>query len=204
MSPHLEIVFKPTLQCNAACAYCNVLQTRSVSDVSLVERLFLQLSDYMMQNEHWTANILWHGGEPTLLGEGFYRQVLELDRRVFESSPSHVMQSNLTILTEPLADLLGEFLTGGGIGTSLDPFEDYRRLKNGDSYIERWYDGFELAKSRGLHVRNGLRRSREIIRPGKKDLPLLQEPWCGQPYGYSSGRTCISLRRAATESSSMG
>jgi uncharacterized protein len=152
MPKHLEIVFKPTLQCNAACAYCNVIPTASFANISLVERLFLQLSDFMRQNENCSVSMLWHGGEPTLLGETFYRQALELDRRLFDSGPSHVMQSNLTLLTEPLADLLSEFLTGGGIGTSLDPFEDYRRLRNGDSYFDRWYDGFERATSRGLRV----------------------------------------------------
>jgi uncharacterized protein len=96
--------------------------------------------------------MLWHGGEPMLMGRSFYEKVLELSQKIFAKSLTHLMQSNLSLLTEELAEVLSELLNDGGIGTSLDPFEDYRQLKNGESYLERWYEGFDLAKGRGFRV----------------------------------------------------
>ncbi len=152
MPEHLEIVIKPTLQCNGMCDYCNVAERPLFMDVSVVEKLFLSLSHYMDQDPGCTSTVLWHGGEPMLMGTGFFENVLELDRKILAGRPTHLMQSNLTLVTEDLLDVLRELLNGGGIGTSLDPFEDYRKLKGGASYFERWYDGFESAKARGFRV----------------------------------------------------
>ncbi len=148
----IEVVIKPTLQCNGKCAYCNVAERPHFADPALIERTFRNLANYMEGNPGCHITILWHGGEPMLMGEAFYKKVLGLDRKIFRKSPIHLMQSNLTLVTEGLADILADLLTGGGIGTSLDPVQDYRRLKNGESYLERWYEGFEIVRSRGFRV----------------------------------------------------
>jgi radical SAM protein with 4Fe4S-binding SPASM domain len=148
----IEVVIKPTLQCNGKCAYCNVAERPLFTDSAIIERTFENLAAYMAKNPDCDVIVLWHGGEPTLMGESFYKRVTELNRKIFTHSPTHLMQSNLTLLTEGMADVLSELLNDGGIGTSLDPFEDYRQLKNGVSYLRRWYEGFELAKSRGFRV----------------------------------------------------
>lgn len=148
----IEVVIKPTLQCNGRCSYCNVAEQPLFADPTLVERAFQNLADYMDRNPGCHVTVLWHGGEPMLMGESFYKSILEINRKIFRESPTHLMQSNLTLLTEGLADVLSELLNDGGIGTSLDPFEDYRQLKNGASYLQRWYAGFELAKRRGFRV----------------------------------------------------
>ena len=148
----IEVVIKPTLQCNGRCAYCNVAEKPLFADPALVEGVFHNLANYMEKNPGCHVTVLWHGGEPMLMGAPFYRRVSELNRKIFSDSPTHLMQSNLTLLNEGLADVLLDLLNDGGIGTSLDPFEDYRQLKNGESYLERWYEGFELAKSRGFRV----------------------------------------------------
>jgi uncharacterized protein len=148
----MEVVIKPTLQCNGKCAYCNVAERPLFADLVLIERAFRNLADYMDKNPGCHVTILWHGGEPMLMGQSFFKRVSEINRKTFTNSPTHLMQSNLTLLTEGLADVLTDLLNDGGIGTSLDPFEDYRQLKNGESYLKRWYDGFELAKRCGFRV----------------------------------------------------
>jgi radical SAM protein with 4Fe4S-binding SPASM domain len=62
------------------------------------------------------------------------------------------MQTNLTLATDGIVSVLEELLTDSGLGTSLEPFQDYRKLKDGASYMERWYEGFEHVKSRGFRV----------------------------------------------------
>lgn len=151
-SDFIEVVIKPTLQCNGKCAYCNVAERPRFADTAIIEKIFENLATYMHKNPDCHITVLWHGGEPMLMGESFYKRISEFARKIFTESPTHLMQSNLTLLTEELADVLCDFLNDGGIGTSLDPFEDYRQLKNGESYLERWYKGFELAKSRGFRV----------------------------------------------------
>lgn len=148
----IEVVIKPTLQCNGKCAYCNVAEKPLFANLALIESVFHSLANYVEKNPGSHLTVLWHGGEPMLMGASFYKRVSELNRKIFRDSPTHLMQSNLTLLNEGLADVLSDLLNDGGIGTSLDPFEDYRQLKNGESYLERWYEGFELAKSRGFRV----------------------------------------------------
>ena len=102
-------------------------------DLDVVERLFRMLSDYVGPEPQCSVTILWHGGEPMLMGAEFFKDVLELDRKIFEKRPTHLMQSNLTLASPDLLDVLSDLLNDGAIGTSLDPFEDYRRLKDGSS-----------------------------------------------------------------------
>ncbi len=120
--------------------------------LSVVEQLFRNLSDYVESHPGSTVNILWHGGEPMLMGKKFFKDVLDLDRKIFKNRPTQIMQSNLTLATEDLLNVLSELLNGRGIGTSLDPFEDYRNLRDGSSYLSRWYEGFESAVSHGFRV----------------------------------------------------
>jgi uncharacterized protein len=149
---HIEVVIKPTLQCNAVCNYCNVTQKPQFMDIAVVERLFQLLSDYVDRGPQSSATILWHGGEPMLMGAEFFKEALEVDRKIFEKRPIHLMQSNLTLATPDLLDVLRDLLNDRAIGTSLDPFEDYRRLKDGSAYLDRWYEGFELAVAYGFRV----------------------------------------------------
>lgn len=152
MPRHIELVIKPTLQCNGVCDYCNAVERAAFMPLSLVERTFEGLARHLVNHGDANASILWHGGEPMLMGADFYRGVTELDRRLFPARPVHIMQSNLTVTNERLVDVLAELLSGGGVGTSLDPFEDYRKLKDGSAYLERWYRGFEAMKARGFRV----------------------------------------------------
>jgi uncharacterized protein len=149
---HIEIVIKPTLQCNAMCSYCNVAQTPDFMDISVVERLFRLLSHYVGSDPQCSVTILWHGGEPMLMGGKFFEDVLDLDRKIFERRPTHLMQSNLTLATPALLDVLRDLLNDRAIGTSLDPFGEHRRLKDGSSYLDRWYEGFESALACGFRV----------------------------------------------------
>lgn len=152
MPAHLEIVIKPTLQCNGICDYCNAVQRPAVMDVAVVERLFRNLARYLDGSPQCSASILWHGGEPMLMGTRFYSAVLELDRAILNGCALHIMQSNLTLASADMLNVLRELLNGGGIGTSLDPFENYRKLKDGTPYLQKWYEGFEAAGSSGFRV----------------------------------------------------
>lgn len=149
---HIEVVIKPTLRCNAVCSYCNVTQKPVFMDLSVVERLFRMLSDYVNREAQCSITILWHGGEPMLMGAEFFKAVLDLDRKIFEERPTHLMQSNLTLATPDLLDVLHDLLNDRAIGTSWDPFEGYRRLKDGSAYLDRWYEGFESAVAYGFRV----------------------------------------------------
>ncbi|MBM4328075.1 MAG: radical SAM protein [Deltaproteobacteria bacterium] len=152
MAKNIEFVIKPTLRCNGACSYCNVAETGSFMGKPVIEATFRSLAEYLGRNPLDEVTILWHGGEPTLMGEFFFQEVLGLQALISDHRVEHVMQSNLTCMTPALADTLCELLKGGGIGTSVDPFSDYRRLKSGEPYPERWYEGFELVRSRGFRV----------------------------------------------------
>ncbi len=73
-------IVKPTAACNGACVYCSAHQ----QDPRALGRMSSeQLALLLERIEGWAVRarprrlaILWHGGEPLLMGADFYREVL--------------------------------------------------------------------------------------------------------------------------------
>ncbi|MEM6903272.1 MAG: radical SAM protein, partial [Pseudomonadota bacterium] len=71
------VIAKPTKVCNAACTYCSAppdgVPKWSIDDF---KRYFDRLAPHLTDQ----AYIIWHGGEPMLLGAEFYEQAGEYAR----------------------------------------------------------------------------------------------------------------------------
>ena len=95
--------------------------------------------------------ITFHGGEPLVPGSAFYRTALPLLREGLAPRPVRfVMQSNLWLLTDELADLLrGHDVS---IGTSLDGPEGINDAQRGAGYFQKTMAGIERARAHGLNV----------------------------------------------------
>ena len=111
--------------------------------------LFTRIDEYLTQFPDEEIKILWHGGEPLLLGAHFFAEVNRIIRTKhpgIRSKIKHDIQSNLTLLDEPILKQLRE-LGIKGFGTSYDPVENIRgggTLKNSAGYNQKLLGGVKL------------------------------------------------------------
>ncbi len=144
--------------CNLNCTYCYYLgkkellgqNNRRMSDETL-ERF---IKSYISGQEAEEIPFIWQGGEPTLLGLGFFRRVLELQakyappgRRVLND-----LQTNGTLLDDEWCAFLKEndFLVGLSIDGPRDLHEAFRPTKQGKSSFDTVLQGVERLQRHGV------------------------------------------------------
>lgn len=104
-SEHINILMIPTDSCNMNCVYCfHNPYTENFEKMSLqtVKRTLDITAPYYKH-----INLIWHGGEPLLMGIDFYKQVIELEKK-YNCKINNSIQSNLTLLTTEFADFFKE------------------------------------------------------------------------------------------------
>lgn len=152
------IIFKETEACNANCIYCNVIRRKKPLTITsdLLEIVLSRVHDYLTKYPNERMTIVWHGGEPCIVGSQFYRKVLDylkancsttLDRMDFS------VQSNLTLINQDLIDVFKE-MGMDMIGTSYEPYKGIRGLgKERDSnlYNEKFFKGIELLEKNNMY-----------------------------------------------------
>lgn len=127
----LSLLLVGTTLCNLACTYCYI---EDATRVRLTAEMFVEIYDkldaYFEPDVEFI--IVFHGGEPLLLGKQFYRRAFDY----LAQQPRTIrtaIQSNLTLLTSDWIDLFQA--AGCQIGTSVDGTEamhDANRIhKNG-------------------------------------------------------------------------
>lgn len=120
------IIFKPTERCNSNCGYCDVVvkrQSGASMSIDLLELMFVKINEYLTQQPTERISIVWHGGEPLLLGAEYFVRTRELqDKHCPETMDkiSHSIQSNLTLFTEEFVEPFKK-LGISSVGTSYDP-----------------------------------------------------------------------------------
>lgn len=112
---HLNILAMPTDACNMNCVYCFHKPYHASVDkmnIATVKRLLDITAPY-----YEGINFIWHGGEPLIMGLDFYKEVIKLERE-YACKIKNSIQSNLTLLTEKMADffIANEF----NLSTSFD------------------------------------------------------------------------------------
>jgi uncharacterized protein len=108
---------------------------------------------YIASQDGDAVDFAWQGGEPTLLGVGFFRRVVEMQRRYGEGRQiRNALQTNGTLLD----DEWGEFLRENGflVGLSVDGPERlhdaYRVDKRGGATFGRVMSGLEVLVRHGV------------------------------------------------------
>jgi uncharacterized protein len=149
MKTPFHIMLIPTLGCPARCNYCWSSEPGSpVMSMETLNGVVEWLEDF--KNERIT--ITFHGGEPLLAGEDFYRQALPLiSSRLEHLSPVFALQSNLWLMTPSLADILAKYHIP--IGSSIDGPEELNDSQRGKGYFQKTMKGYGIAKAHGVDVR---------------------------------------------------
>ncbi len=150
-------IVKPTAACNGKCVYCSAYKEdpgRAMTRET-IGLLFERVAEYAKTGALKEVSFLWHGGEPLLMGPDFYREVLRLTRWLKErvSIPvGHLIQSNITLVTEEFLPILKEMLPSGRFGTSYDPVSGIRLLRGSKSYEAEWKRAYALLRKADLDV----------------------------------------------------
>ncbi|MGO9596990.1 MAG: radical SAM protein [Isosphaeraceae bacterium] len=194
----ITIIFKPLEVCNARCVYCDVIkkQQTKVMDLSLLELVFSRIGNFLHAKPQELLNLIWHGGEPTLLGEDYYRKAFEFQERyccgAARGRVRHFVQSNLTRLTQGVVDA---FLALGidRVGSSYDPIPGIRGMgpeRDSRLYNRLFFKGARLLEKNGMSWgliytvnRKSLERPRDIFN-FLTNLNPSSSPAFNKIYGY--------------------
>ena len=99
------LIFKETEACNSNCIYCDVIARKKPRTIKkdLLRRVFVCINEYLEQNPKEYFSIVWHGGEPCIVGAEFYEHVLDLEDEVCPNTKNRIeydIQTNLTLINQ--------------------------------------------------------------------------------------------------------
>ncbi|MGO9118671.1 MAG: radical SAM protein [Desulfomonilaceae bacterium] len=138
----MDLLIKPTLDCNARCIYCHSLKPLNRMSIELVETIFRKWALFSAKEDIERLSINWHGGEPMIMGPSFYKAVLALERKYFSSKKiSHSMQSNACLYKDEIREVVLDLASDRSIGACLDPYHPTRLLPGGTDYYSQSVEG---------------------------------------------------------------
>lgn len=141
-----QVMGKPSgASCNLRCAYCFYLEkSRLYKERTSCQMSSEVLEAYIQQyiDHHDTGDIYfaWQGGEPTLLGINYFRQVLSLQQQYSGDRKIHnSIQTNGTLIDDEWGRFFGEnkFLVGISIDGPGDIHDHYRKGGAGDPTFDK-------------------------------------------------------------------
>lgn len=144
-----HVMLIPTLGCPANCNYCWSSEEKSpIMSIETIKEVVEWLKIFRQDSVTFT----FHGGEPLLAGENFYREALPLLAEGLSTrNIAFAIQTNLWKLTPEIAEIFARYNVP--IGSSLDGPQELNDLQRGKGYYEKTMRGYEIAKEHGLTVR---------------------------------------------------
>jgi uncharacterized protein len=144
--------------CNLDCTYCYYLEKetlfpRGTNFRMTPEVLEAYIRDYLAHQSGNEVSMAWQGGEPTLLGVDYFRQIVELQKRHGGGRKvSNAIQTNGTRLDAEWCRFFREnnFLVGLSIDGPRKLHDTYRVDKGGKPTFDRVMAGLQLLKRHGV------------------------------------------------------
>lgn len=152
------LILKATERCNSNCYYCDVVRKEGAGasmPLELLDLVYVRADEYLRGHPGETLEMIWHGGEPLLLGADYFREALAIQRRRCPQTAGrieHALQTNLTCLDQELVAALRQ-LGITSLGTSYDVEAGMRGP--GPTIDTAWYNrrfmrGLELLERNGV------------------------------------------------------
>jgi len=139
--------------CNLDCTYCYYLHKKELLGSSSKfqisdEILETHIRQYIEGQDGPEVVFSWQGGEPTLLGIGFFEKVVELEQK-YKKPHQRVendLQTNGVLLDEEWAKFLHQhnFLVGLSIDGPEDLHDTFRVAKNGSPTFDKVFAASQL------------------------------------------------------------
>ena len=153
------LVVKSIRACNLRCTYCYYINDDTpqyglkISEETLT-RLYETYGAYLAEQDGRGA-LIWHGGEPLLLGRKRFQRYLDLQREYFpEGRLQNRLQTNGALISDEWIDFLIE--NDVQVGISLDgPREVHDRFRvdtKGRGSYDDTIRGIERLRARGVKV----------------------------------------------------
>jgi uncharacterized protein len=144
--------------CNLDCKYCFYLEKEKLYPETrgwamapdILERYVRQYIEAQPFDE---VHFAWQGGEPTLLGVEFFRQIVALQQKYTGGKTIHnALQTNGTVIDDEWARFLAEnrFLVGISIDGPRELHDFYRVDKGGAPTFDRVMRGLNKLKEHGV------------------------------------------------------
>ena len=128
------VIFKATEECNARCIYCDVVHKTAHGPTTMpqatLKLFFSRVNEFLKQRPDERLEIIWHGGEPLLLGPAYFEQAWEFQQKHCSQTADrikHELQSNLTLFRKEFSPIFRK-LGIGAIGTSFESIDGLRGL----------------------------------------------------------------------------
>ena len=143
--------------CNLACGYCYYLEKAGlyggrepVMSEELLETYIRQFIDAVQTGP---VDFCWHGGEPLLLGTGFFKKALELQRKYAGGREiRNSLETNGTLLTDEWCRFFArnQFLVGLSFDGPEDIHDAYRVNKGGRASFGRVMEAAAMLRRHGV------------------------------------------------------
>jgi uncharacterized protein len=121
--------------------------------MDMLYRIFDQIVP-VLKGEHLV--VIWHGGEPLLAGQDFYREALEVQQKANGGryQITNCVQTNGTLVDESWADLLAELKIGPSVSIDGPPVlhNSIRTFLDGGPTHALAMRGYRLMQSRDLNT----------------------------------------------------
>lgn len=178
MGKYLNVaIIKPVNgKCNLKCTYCymdSILEPQK-SNLSVMNFDVLRATiDFFCSHQDY-IEFIWHGGEPLLAGEKFYRKAAEFQNNWKSCGKKIVnfLQTNGTLVNPKLANTLKEldFLVGVSMDAPQNAHNTLRKNKDGSCTFQKVLDGISKLKENDIFIgvsccigQNNFSRPKEII-----------------------------------------
>jgi uncharacterized protein len=157
--PSFHLLAKPTgATCNLDCKYCFFLSKEMLYPGSRFRMADELLETYVRQllesHSDPQVTIAWQGGEPTLMGLGFFKRSVEYVERYRKPGQEvvHTIQTNGTRLDDEFAEFFRQhrFLVGLSVDGPKEIHDTYRVDKGGAGTFERVMQGWQLLVKHGV------------------------------------------------------
>ena len=147
--------------CNLDCAYCFYLEKESLYPGRLGKAdwamsgaaLEAFIRDYIAAQPGESVSFAWQGGEPTLLGVGYFRQVVALQQQYARGKRiENALQTNGVLLDDAWGVFLREhdFLVGLSIDGPRDLHDRFRIDKGGRPTFDDVVRGMQVLQAHGV------------------------------------------------------
>lgn len=134
--PISTVIIKPTKHCNAGCTYCSAPPEVNGSahgwTVDTFKRYFDKIAGGLMP----AASMIWHGGEPMLMGPDFYWEAHAYAKSILPQI-RFSMQTNLLLYNSKKWQDVFRDVMGSRISTSFDPDQRHREYKGSTELYTR-------------------------------------------------------------------
>lgn len=147
--------------CNLACRYCFYLEKEklfahksAMADWVMSESILRRyIREHIASQPGQVVNFAWQGGEPTLLGLEFFRNVVALQQKYAHGRRiENALQTNGILLDDGWCDFLGQnrFLIGLSVDGPEELHDHYRVDKGGTASFDRVMRGIYYLKKHGV------------------------------------------------------